>query len=164
MGDDRRLLTGRSSSFSDDRKQTLTHSTVRVKRGVQLEEIKDRLKRVRSDSGLGVRRFAKRVSKAGYDVSHTGVNDYERGEARVPAEYVAAVARAFGLRPGWLLTGEGDRHPTPQSAKAEAFDRMAELVDAVRGDHGEVPPVNVVRPDQVEPAPRPDDDGQQKAG
>ena len=126
------MLTVRSSSLSDERKDTLTVPAGCVKGCIRLEALTDRLRRVRKDSGLGLRRFAERVSDAGYAISHAAVSDYERGEARVPAEYVAAVARAFDLSPAWILAGEGDMHPVEPDAKAAALDAIAEIVQSLK--------------------------------
>ena len=97
-----------------------------------MSTIHDRLREIRERSGLSVRGFAQALQeRCGYRVSHGSVSGYENGRT-VPAEYAAAVTRAFALNPQWLLLGEGSAIAIPPSAESEAFQEIASVVDRFR--------------------------------
>jgi PAS domain S-box-containing protein len=94
--------------------------------------ISDRLRSVRERTGLSVRGFATALEKdAGYGVSHSSVSEYEGGRT-VPANYIAAVLRAFQINPTWLLTGEGLEAMVPPEIEQRAFEEIATVVDRYR--------------------------------
>lgn len=72
-----------------------------------MSTIPERLAKVRADWGVSVREFAERLKAVGYDVSYGSVQLYEKEDAKVPAEYLAAVCRAFEKSPAWLLMDVG---------------------------------------------------------
>lgn len=92
-----------------------------------------RLKALREDRGVSSRAFAAAVAGAGFPVSHAAVLGYETereaGEPEsVPGGYLAAVCRAFGVEPAWLLTDTG---PRERPATAATDDYAAGLIEAV---------------------------------
>lgn len=67
----------------------------------------ERLAQVRDQHST--RDFARALKeRAGLSVTHSMVARYEQGTSP-PARYVAAVCRAFDVKPAWLLTGYGPR-------------------------------------------------------
>jgi PAS domain S-box-containing protein len=98
---------------------------------MNMADIASRLAEVRRRSGIGVRGFAAALEQgANYSVSHTSVNQYESGTT-VPAAYVAAVCRSFGIDSGWLLTGEGTPDLVQPTAIERAFEEIGRLVAGV---------------------------------
>ena len=98
--------------------QEYTSTSPLVKDLVETSSISDRLLKIRVESRLTVREFTERIVQARYQVSIGTVNSYEQpdGTVRVPADYVAVVAREFRKNPTWLLTGEGTEEPLPPDA------------------------------------------------
>ncbi len=92
-----------------------------------MSTIADRLRSLRRSRGLSIREFADALEAGGYSVSRSAVSQYERG-TRVPAEYVAAVARTFQVGPTWLLTGKGLALDPGDPGVEEALGRIAGLL------------------------------------
>jgi transcriptional regulator with XRE-family HTH domain len=109
-----------------------------------VDEIPDRLRKVRQAEGLSVRDMAAMLESAGYDVSHGSVSSYENAGARVPADYVALVAKLFNRNPRWLLTGEGIEEDAPPSEAEQTLALVRQMV--------------AIRPDQFRPMKPVDDD------
>jgi transcriptional regulator with XRE-family HTH domain len=78
--------------------------------------------------------LAERLRAAGLRKGATGpsVLRYELGKREPPAEYVRVVAEVAGVDPGWLLTGEGDKHRKPADVSQRAFEEIAAVVDRYR--------------------------------
>ncbi|TVR51213.1 MAG: PAS domain S-box protein [Gemmatimonadales bacterium] len=97
-----------------------------------MDQITDRLREVRQRTGLGTRGFAHELEqRAGYQVSHSSVAQYESGTT-VPAPYADAVARAFLVDPRWLLSGEGLPERNQPSEVERAFHVIARTVQRIR--------------------------------
>lgn len=93
-----------------------------------MEGIASRLAAVRRRTGLSGRGFAAELKKlADYSVSHTSVRQYESGTT-VPAAYIAAVCRTFGVDPEWLLHGRGLPEPVENTEVERAFEQIARIV------------------------------------
>lgn len=108
-----------------------------------MDGLHDRLAHIRSETGLGLRSFAREVEeRAGYQVSHTTVASYESG-GTVPVAYALAVADAFDLEPRWLVSGAGrprwtgleeffHRYPVPAVAVDDEDLTVLEANEAFR--------------------------------
>lgn len=75
--------------------------------------LRDRIQEVAEANGWSLRELAKRVG-----VNPRTVQHWVRGEGRVPADTLAAIAEVGGADPGWLLTGKGDRVELRESRPA----------------------------------------------
>ena len=97
-----------------------------------MSTIHDRIREVRSRTGLSVRGFAALLTEeGGYPVSHSSVAEYE-GDRTIPAEYLSTVAQVFRVSPSWLLSGDGPYAKVKRGATEKAFQEIAEVVDRVR--------------------------------
>lgn len=113
-----------------------------------MDELHERLAHIRSETGLGLRSFAREVEeRTGYVVSHTTVSSYESG-GTVPVGYALAVADAFDLEPRWLVSGEGEprrngledffrRYPEPALAVEREDLTLLDANEAFRREFGE---------------------------
>lgn len=103
-----------------------------------LSTIADRLRSLRSREGLSVRAFAQALRDRGsYETSRSSVSQYENN-TRVPAEYARAVCAAFGVRPDWLLLGEGLPTWVEEPVLERTLARIASLIEEVRPFPAEV--------------------------
>lgn len=94
-----------------------------------MDELHDRLRRVRTDRDLSLRRFAEALrERTGYEVSHSSVNKYESGHVP-PADYLLSVSDAFSVDSAWLLEGEkaGD-DPVEIRDLSEVRHRLEDLL------------------------------------
>lgn len=133
------LFTGPAGPVSGHVEANVNTRRPGVKGCVQMEGIGARLKRVRDCSGLGTRPFAERLKPEGVSVKHSTVASYERasGTEKIPGDYLAAVCRAFGVNPGWLLLDRGPVYDADRPAKERAFDLMAEIARLTGGADAE---------------------------
>jgi transcriptional regulator with XRE-family HTH domain len=121
------------SSISGACLQYYASAVPAVKDLLIVDEIPDRLRKVRQAEGLSVRDMAAMLESAGYDVSHGSVSSYENAGARV-----------FNRNPRWLLTGEGIEEDAPPSEAEQTLALVRQMV--------------AIRPDQFRPMKRVDDD------
>ena len=95
--------------------------------------IAQRLEQVRESNGLSLREFRGRALTAtGEDFSYSSARNYHTDDVvkgRVPSVgYLDAVSRAFGVRLGWLIRGEGamreSKGYTLVDARMEKLERV----------------------------------------
>lgn len=111
-----------------------------VKHSDYLPAIRGRLKDIRLDLGLGVRGFARGISKVGYEVSQASISGYENGTT-IPAQYVAAVCEAYDINPTYLIWGEPPKQRQQPDEAAKKLAALRGLIDATENDW-----IEVVRP------------------
>lgn len=85
--------------------------------------------------------FAKILEvKSGYSVSDVTVLGYEKegsaGTEKIPAAYIAAVARAFGESVEWILGLTDERRPPDPTSAERAFRLIAEVIEEARRPSG----------------------------
>lgn len=98
-----------------------------------MNDIHDRLATLRERRRLSLRQFADLVVERGrYDVSHDSARRYEDGTTRIPARYLAAVCRAFGISAEWMLLGREPAVPPPPPLVEAAFQEIADIITRVR--------------------------------
>lgn len=106
-----------------------------------MKTIPERLAWARERTQLSLRDFAEVVVKeGGYEITYATVLKYEKPDAKVPADYVAAVADAFDLRPAWLLTGSGS--PDQPVGRRDAVDASNNTFDLLL-ESGEIKEVRI---------------------
>ena len=95
----------------------------------------DRLKGERERAGLNQTELGRRI-----DVDQSTISKVERGLMGLTLEAAVAAAALLGVRPCWLLFGEGDREPTPGDAylagMAAAYREIARVAASLAGDLG----------------------------
>lgn len=139
---------------------SITSHAAAVNRCVQVETIASRLGALRDAENLSSRKFAERLTKAGYAVSHAAVLGYEKeegGPESVPGDYLAAVCDAFGVSPEWLLLGVGPRERAGEDAESPARLIAADLLEdiAARLRSGSAQAAREIPAEAYRYAPRP---------
>lgn len=126
-----------------NRKRTIQPSARSVNNHLTGDTIGDRVKALREAAELELRPFAEYVARmGGFRRSHSAVAKYESG-SEPPAEFIAAVCRAFGVNPGWILLGDEPIYATsPTTAErivAEVRETMARYEEgrAANDDNGD---------------------------
>ena len=66
----------------------------------------ERIRKLRERAGLSIGDAAKRITKAGYSISASGVYKWENGQAVIPATAFLSVASAYGCKPRNLIPNE----------------------------------------------------------
>lgn len=67
-----------------------------------MEDMGERLGRIRKDSGLNQVPFAEEL-----EVSQSAYNTYERGHREIPVKLLRLLYLKFNVNPAWMLTGQG---------------------------------------------------------
>ena len=92
--------------------------------------MKDRIKTIRSSSGLNQNDFGLRIGVTGAAVSR-----WESGDRNVPDSAIRSICREFGVNETWLRTGDGDPavSQTREQELAALFKRfMADKPESFR--------------------------------
>lgn len=98
-----------------------------------MKDISDRLASARARQDLSLRAFAKALEeRVGHRVSFDSVRRYEAGDTVPPADYLAAVCRAFDVDPAWMLLGTGSMRRIAPAAQTDALEQIATIVDTLR--------------------------------
>lgn len=67
-----------------------------------MEDMGERLGKIRKDSGLNQVPFAEEL-----EVSQSAYNTYERGNREIPMKLLRLLYIKFNVNPTWMLTGQG---------------------------------------------------------
>lgn len=100
-----------------------------------MDTMGDRLKWARTKKGFGSARKAAMANGWTYSTYAA----HENGQNEFGPEDAAVYGRIFGVSPGWLLTGAGDRHAGILSAEDEKklrwmIQELCGLLDIPHGD------------------------------
>lgn len=82
-------------------------------------ELKDRIKKIRTDAGLTQKEFADKIGVGRKYISGWETDQVEPGAARL-----FVVAEKFNVNIDWLLTGEGEPYKTRKSVDPETRDEI----------------------------------------
>ena len=89
-----------------------------------VEELKDRIRRMRLARGLTQNDLAARTG-----ISQPQISEYERGRSIPGAEYLVRVARLFGVTAEWLV--EGGPGPGPDSEEKPHWGEFLERYEHI---------------------------------
>ncbi len=90
-----------------------------------MEDIKDRIKKVRVTNGLSQDVFAERL-----DVKPNQAKMAEYGRQQAPGELLQKIVEIFQVNGHWLLTGEGEMYRSPSSNLSLSADPTAAMLQA----------------------------------
>ena len=82
-------------------------------------ELKDRIRKIRTDAGLTQKDFGERIGVGRIYVSGWETNQSEPGKARL-----FVIAEKFNVNIDWLLTGEGEPYKNKRSVDPETRDEI----------------------------------------
>jgi transcriptional regulator with XRE-family HTH domain len=88
------------------------------------EIMKDRIKKIRIETGLNQSEFAKKLN-----ISQSAIGYYESGKKKPSAETLEAICNEFDIDGTWLLTGRENKYKTN---KLELTETEYILIRAMR--------------------------------
>lgn len=82
--------------------------------------MKDRIRKIRKDSGLTQEKFAEKLG-----IKQNTVASYEMGRIGVSDSVIISICREFGVNENWLRTGNGEIYKTTEDKLSTYLAQIA---------------------------------------